>query len=396
MNVLVISHMYPSSFNNMSGIFVYKQVKELKKLGCNVVVISPIPLAPFPLNLLSNKWNKYSKVPLKQEKNGIEVYYPRYLEFPRKLFNSTSGNRMYRGIKKLAIQLNNKYKFDILHSHVALPDGYASMILNSKLKIPHIVTIHGQDFQHTIKKSEKLKQRVFEVLQKADAVITVSNKLKNVVKDEKFVDKIYVINNGVDIEDCIYEDDNNTIMDENYINVLSVSNLVKTKGIDYNIIAVSKLIKYYPNIRYYIIGDGIEKSYLKDLVKKLKLEGNIFFKGKLPHKEVMKYMKKCDIFSLPSYEEGFGVVYVECMLQGKPVIGIKGQGIDDVIINYKNGILVNPKDIDDLQKAIKFLIDNKQEAYKIGQNAKKTVINGFTWQINAEKTKKLYEKYVKN
>ena len=66
MKVLIISHMYPSTFNSMAGIFVHQQVKTLKEKGIEVKVISPVPLAPFPLNLISKKWQDIEKYLTKQ------------------------------------------------------------------------------------------------------------------------------------------------------------------------------------------------------------------------------------------------------------------------------------------------------------------------------------------
>ena len=64
MRVLVISHMYPSAFSDIAGVFVHKQVKELQKQGCEVRVISPVALTPFPVKYLSRKWMGYSRVPI--------------------------------------------------------------------------------------------------------------------------------------------------------------------------------------------------------------------------------------------------------------------------------------------------------------------------------------------
>ncbi|MCU6396786.1 hypothetical protein KW820_22930, partial [Enterobacter quasiroggenkampii] len=91
MKVLVISHMYPNTMNEMAGIFVHKQVKALMNEGCEVKVVSPIPLAPFPLGLISSKWKKYSEIPKNRILEGVEIYHPRYLEFPKGILFSKSG-----------------------------------------------------------------------------------------------------------------------------------------------------------------------------------------------------------------------------------------------------------------------------------------------------------------
>lgn len=185
--------------------------------------------------------------------------------------------------------------------------------------------------------------------------------------------------------------DNNS----NKIEVLSVSNLKEAKGIQFNIKAVGVLIEKYPNIQYNIVGDGEYKEELDKLIKELALEENIKFLGKLPYDEVIENMRKCDIFSLPSYKEGFGMVYIEAMAQGKPVIGIKGEGIADVIDNGVNGFLVQGKNIEELTETLDYLICNEEKRKEIGHNAKNEVINNYTWDMNAEKLINTYKSLIK-
>lgn len=399
MKVLIISHMYPSTFNSMAGIFVHQQVKTLKEKGIEVKVISPVPLAPFPLNLISKKWARYREIPYKTNIEGVDVYYPRYLEFPKGIMFHRSGFFMAKGIKRIINKVYKEFKFDLIHSHVAVPDGYAGMILNKEFKVPHVVTIHGQDFQNTISRNINCKKALFNVLNHIDKIITVSNKLKNVVKDENFYNKIEVVNNGIDKDyisvDKIQENyiEKNRI-NKNLIKILSVSNLKETKGIHINLKAIAKLKEIYSNISYDIIGDGEYRGKLEELIKELGLEDNVSFLGKLEHKEVIDIMKQYDIFSLPSYKEGFGMVYIEAMAQGIPVIGVKGEGIEDAIENGVNGFLVERKNIEELVKIMKFLIENPYKRIDIGKCAIETVLNKFTWNVNADKMISIYNEMI--
>jgi len=391
--ILVISHMYPYSDKDTYGLFVHNQVKALKAQGCEVKVICPMPYAPHVLSFFKDKWRRYNSVPKKQILDGIEVYYPRYLEFPKSMFMEHSGFFMYKGVLKVVKEIYKEFKFDLIHSHVLLPDGYGAMLLNKNYKVSHVSTVHGQDFQVTIHRSDKFKERIYEVINACDAVVTVSTKLKNVIKEENLRGKIYVINNGINIDDCNCKDE---AKDEDRIVILSVSNLIKTKGIDLNIKAIKRLVEKYPNILYRIVGAGPEMDNLKTLTQKLSLQDNVEFTGKISNQEVMKYMKSCQIFSLPSWEEGFGVVYIEAMAHGKPVIGVKGQGIEDVIKDGENGFLANPKDSEDLARILEYLLENEEKAVAIGNKGKLTVLNNFTWKHNAEKTISLYENILSN
>ncbi|KAJ49420.1 hypothetical protein BD780_003032 [Clostridium tetanomorphum] len=394
MKVLIISHMYPSTFNNMSGIFVHQQAKALVNQGCEVKVVSPVPLAPFPINKLSAKWKAYSNIPFKTVMDSIEIYYPRYIEFPKGILFYKSGEFMALGIQNIVEEIYKEFKFDIIHSNVALPDGYSAMKVNEKYNVPHIVTVHGQDFQNTMTRNEKCRKALFKTLNKVDKIVTVSNKLKNAVKDESFYEKIEVVNNGID-KICLDYKIQNKDKIENNIKILSVSNLKKTKGIHINLKAISNLIEKYPNIQYDIIGDGEFKEELKVLVEDFGLEKNVNFLGKLPHDEVIKQMALCEIFSLPSYKEGFGMVYIEGMAQGKPVIGVKGEGIEDAIDNGINGFLVERENVHELIKVLDYLIGNEEARIDIGNNGKITVKENFTWDINAKKVISIYKSLLK-
>ena len=398
MKVLVISHMYPSIFNEIGGIFVHEQVKALVAKGVKVQVVSPVPWTPFPINYLSSKWKKYSTVPERTVYEGINIWFPRYLTFPRAWFFASSGQRMYRGIKDVVAKIYKEFKFDLIQAHVALPDGYAGMKVAQKYKKPLIVNIHGQDFQQTIFKNNKCKKNIEKIINFSEKTIVVSRKLKRIGKKylEINKDKIIVVPNGINRED-IYTEKNKNIQDyKDKKVILSVSHLIKTKGIDLNTKAIAKLKSKYSNIIYLIIGKGDEKKKLKELVNKLNLQNMVKFIGEVSHHKVMEYMAVCDIFSLPSWNEGFGVVYIEAMAQGKPIIGCQGEGIEDFVENGKTGLLVKPKDVDSLAKALGFLLSNIDEAKIIGERAQKVVLENYTWEKNAEKTIEIYREVLNN
>lgn len=389
MKILVISHMYPSSQNETYGIFVHKQVKALAEQGVEVKVISPVPYAPWPLTLFKKKWRSYATIPKRDIFDGIEVYYARYPQFPRSLFLEHLGYFIYRGLRRLVKRISAGFKFDLIQAHVALPDGHAGYLLKKDYQVPLIVTVHGQDFQSTVNLGEKPRAKLTEVLNGADRIITVSSKLKNMVIDQPYASKIEVINNGIDLADIQHNGSSHKNPNQKLI---SVSNLKKTKGIDLNIKAVAALALKYPGLTYYIIGDGEERQNLENLADSLKVRKNVVFLGKLSHTEVMNRMSEADIFCLPSWQEGFGVVYIEAMAQGLPVIGVKGEGIEDVIIHEQNGLLVRPQNVEDIVKALETLLKNPDLACRLAETGRQTVIHGFTWSHNAGKTLDVYQR----
>lgn len=389
MKVLVLSHMYPVNYNPVYGIFVHEQVKALLEAGIKVRVVSPKAWAPWPVKDLSKKWKAYSEVPDQDEIDGIPVYYPKYLTYPKGLFFASSGKRMYQGIRDTATKIYKEFPFDIIHAHVALPDGKAASLVAEDFGCPFVVTIHGQDFQQTIFRNQNCRNEIGRTLQRAEKVITVSTKLKRIGMEAfpKVKEKILVVPNGINPKEIEEQDSELQIASEkaNPV-VLSVSNLIETKGIDLNLKSIAKLREKYPDIQYTVVGDGHKRKALEDLARQLGLEKHVKFVGRVDYKTVLSYMSKCDVFSLPSWKEGFGVVYLEAMACGKPVIGCKGEGIEDFVEDKVHGLLVEPKDPDNLAEAMDFLLSHPEERERIGECAQKLVFEKYTWAENAKKT----------
>lgn len=383
--------MYPSSWSSVFGLFVHQQVKELQRQGCEVKVIAPAQWAPFPVKHFSKEWKGYSQVPAVMTWDGIEVHYPRYLEFPRAFSFATSGVRMYLGIKKLVEEIHKDFDFDIIHAHVALPDGFAAMMLNRRYRKPLVVTIHGADLFLNIHRSRWCRKALRKVFEQADKTVLVSPKLRELaVANIGYPEKLVVIPNGIDPQAPASPQQYLASRYAGYRIVLSVSHLIKRKGIDVNLRAISQLRSKYPNLKYLVIGDGPERASLARLTHELEMESQVEFLGQMPHDKVMEYMALSEVFSLPSWDEAFGVVYLEAAMNGKPVIACKGEGIADVLQDRQTALFVEPKNVGSLAGAIDFLLANPQQARDIGQKAKLLVLENYTWARNARKHMEFY------
>lgn len=395
MKVLEISHLYPVPYDPLLGIAMHKQIKTLKNKGCEVLVISSIPWTPFPIKYMSNKWRLYSKVSTHKIIEDIEIFYPRYLVFPKAYFLASSGTRMYYGIKRLVEKLWAIFPFDIIHAHMALPDGYAAMLISRDYNKPLVITFQATDLDITANRNDKCLQSLQKVFFAADKVISPSPRL-GMQFSERFKMPSDTVGYGINSEDVFYGNSNLSAKYKNYRLLLSVSRLIPTKGIDLNLYAIKRLIDKYDDIFYLIIGDGPDRQGLKNIVYNLGLDKYVKFLGQLPYKKVMEYMSICEIFTMPSWQETFGLVYVEAMAHGKPIIGCKGQGVDGIVEHSKTGLLVKPKDVDSLVKAMDYLLSNPDEAQAIGKRARKLVLENYTWEKNAEKTIEIYRKVLDN
>ncbi|MBT7237998.1 glycosyltransferase family 4 protein, partial [Candidatus Woesearchaeota archaeon] len=130
----------------------------------------------------------------------------------------------------------------------------------------------------------------------------------------------------------------------------------------------------------------------KELVKKLNIENNVSFLGFVPDEDLPKIYRDVDIAVLPTYStaEGFGMVLAEANACATPVIGSKIGGIPVVIENEYNGLLVPPKDVKELSKAIKRIFNDKDLSSKLSKNGVQKAKENWDWDNLAEKTFKIF------
>jgi teichuronic acid biosynthesis glycosyltransferase TuaC len=389
--VLAISHLYPVPYYPLQGMAMHKQVTALVNKGCEVEVICPIPWAPFPINHMSHKWKRYSQVPGRQVLEALEVFYPRYIAFPRTLFFSSSGVRMYYGTRGLVKQLESKFPFDLIHAHMGLPDGYAGMRLSQTHHRPLVVTFRATDVDFTARRSALCLRALQRVFAAADKVISPSPRLSKTFY-HLFQIIPATIGHGIDLKDVHSDRSDLRRRHGNRRILLSASRLLPTKGIDLNVQALQRLMSEHDDLLYLVIGDGPERDVLQRLTHDLALADHVQFLGHLPHRQVMEYMSICEVFTLPSWRETFGLVYLEAMAHGKPVVACRGQGVDGIVTHGDNGLLAEPRDVNSVIEQLRFLLDNADKARSIGERARKLVLENYTWERNAERTIELYGK----
>jgi glycosyltransferase involved in cell wall biosynthesis len=145
-----------------------------------------------------------------------------------------------------------------------------------------------------------------------------------------------------------------------------------------------------PALSLEIIGDGPERGRLQQLAQELGVAAKVHFRGRKSRREVAEAMQRATVFALPSRYEGLGCVYLEAMAAGKPVVACQGQGIEEVIRPAVNGCLVAPNDLQGLTDTLATLLQQAELRHKIGGAARRTILQGFTLQQQAERLIGLY------
>lgn len=320
----------------------------------------------------------------------------------------------YLSASKLVNELVRKdeFKFDIVVAHDWL-SIIAGTAIKKELGLPLVFHVHSTEKGRTLGNgSEVIGNLEFRGEKTADMVITVSNAIKEELKQLGFSEeKIQVCYNGVD---SVKYNPNNVskdkiaeirqkygLKDDDYM-IFFIGRLVWVKGIDKLIMAMPYVLKEIPNAKLIIVGLGDMREYLERLVKNLKLEDVVKFRFEfIPEEERIVHYAACDVAVFPSLYEPFGIVTLEAMSMEKPVVvGARGvSGMREIVISCgleQCGFHVNPNDPADIAWRIINLIKDPAKIKQLGKNARKRVLENFTWDIVAKKTIEIYKEVIRS
>ena len=286
---------------------------------------------------------------------------------------------IWRIFRKL---LKECWKPDIIHAHV-YSTGIPAIILGKRYKIPVIITEHWTGFlRHTLNKIHILKARF--AMNRAKIILPVSKNLEGAIKSYGIKNKFEVIPNVVNSE-IFYSSENK--IQNNKKRGLFVGLLAPIKGIPYLFRALAQLKQKRQDFILDIVGDGPNRKKYEKLAENLGLSEIVKFHGLKSKPEVARFMRNSDFFVQPSLYETFGVTFIEAMACGKPIVTTNLPVLQEKI-NKERGMLVPPKDINALAKAIDYMLDHYQDysSEKISQYTKKN----FSYEVVGEKLDGVY------
>jgi L-malate glycosyltransferase len=216
---------------------------------------------------------------------------------------------------------------DLIHAHCSLWAGYTAYIIKQKYNIPYIITEHSSLFlKGNYSSLEEKKAKI--AFNGADKIIAVSNSFAKTLTNTVIPNKnIEVVPNFIDTD--FFKNQNNKKKDDFVF--MTACFLKRNKRVDRLIHAFAMHFKNKPNVKLYIIGDGEEKKNLKDLVGKLGVVSQVTFLGGVNREQLRYHLSLANCFVLPSDMETFGVVLIEAMSMGLPLIATKCGGPEDII-----------------------------------------------------------------
>jgi glycosyltransferase involved in cell wall biosynthesis len=259
-------------------------------------------------------------------------------------------------------------------------------------KVNFVVICHGVevwDIKSTLKK---------ESLRQAKIIISVSKfttqKLENQIPELEDNKKIFLLPNSVNEKEFYPKQkpqwllDKYKLTDKNKVilTVARLSSADKYKGYDKVIQALPKILEQIPEARYMIVGDGDDINRIKELIESLSLQNHVILTGKV--KETVDYYNIADVFVMPSKGEGFGIVFIEALACGVPVIAGNKDASKEALLNGELGILVYPDNVDEIAEAIIKVLKGEAPKHLYDKNyLRQKVIENFSFEVFKNRVK---------
>ncbi|MBR5524174.1 MAG: glycosyltransferase [Clostridia bacterium] len=379
MRILFISECFPDAEHPQYGIFIHQQAQALRELGHTVEVVRPLRNgAPAP-------------VAAEADETFGKVYSLPYRTLRYELLPQWAARRAARDLTALL----QKNRYDLVAVHITGdPILLVTVAVCRRLNIPVVAHYHGLNVWEEYTTHHPLRQTYYaarrrRALQHVQGLVGVSGKVTERIRSRIFTVPVQTVYNGVDITHFTEK-----APAEDIFHIIGVGNLIEIKGFGYLLDAFARLHEEYPQTHLELVGDGVLRPALEAQAATLGIAEAVTFSGKLPYQQVAERMQHSDLFVMPSFYEALGCVYLEAMGCHLPTIGVAGMGIDEIIIDGENGLLVRPRDSDHLYEKMRFILDNPTDAARMGEAGYATACR-FTWSASGQALVQFYEKCVK-
>jgi glycosyltransferase involved in cell wall biosynthesis len=271
---------------------------------------------------------------------------------------------------------------DLVHVQWPIPNGLGALFLKKLFGVPYINTIYGEEVY--LAKRYHMQFALRWLVNNSSKTVAISSAtIKACVDAGMDEDKLEVIPFGVDTEFFRPIDVPKT---DDLFQVLSVGYLIERKGHEYLIKAMKEIVIQRDDVRLKIVGSGPLEEKLKKFIQDLGLNNFVKIIKNVSDDDLLRLYNSSDVFVLPAVvdsqgnTEGLGVVLLEAMACGIPVIGSNIGGIPDIIQDRQTGLLVREKDVLELFQSLNMLIKNPSYREKLATKGYDQVSEKFSWE----------------
>ena len=408
MKVCILTHGYPRFPDDITAPFIESIAETLQQHeGVDVTVLTP-DTPQFARSATDSTVNLQT----------YRYFFPRHLQrlgYSNTLVNDCALKKyvyllapflFISGILHL-FWLSRKHKFDVIHAHWLLPNGFISAVVNRLLKIPFVITLHGSDI-FVSKQNFIFKNMAKWTLKHAAMVTSVTPSfLPELAALGVLQEKRCLIPNGVTPEVFPFPPHNQLAtlreklsIPEDHLVLFALGRIVLKKGFEYLIAALPQIREKVTQVTLVLGGDGSDLARLKKLAQEKEVSDIIRFPGTINRADVPTYFHLCDLFVLPAVfdpkgnVDGCPIVILEAMACGKPVVSSDISGIPIVVKDGETGILVDEKNVDALATAIISLLENPAKREQLGRAGQQRIQQELTWTKTIEQFISIYQQNV--
>lgn len=385
--IIVLPSFYPMRFL-YTGSFFEEQVRLIRKSGIDASVVynEDRSITSFTFKKFGNihfqkQFKIEGEIPVLRRMNWNVI--PVKFKLGRKIWVNDA-------IKLVELYIKRYNVPSLIHAHCALNAGSVAKYIKGKWHIPYVITEHLSIYDDVYGTSPAKIRETLSVYQNAEKVITVSKYLRDVVSEKTgfSAEKIEIIPNFIDTD--YFNPNETTSLAESVKEkiVLTVCHVVSIKRLDRLLDAFKIVSEKYPDWKLIIGGDGPQINVIKNYAAKLGFQDNVVFTGFLTKEQVKSHMKRASIVVSSSDIETFGVLLIEAMAMGLPVIATSSGGPAD-IITKDTGLLVEKNTVS-LANGIMDIILNYDRYDK--KSIREYAINNFSGEAIAGKYINLYHK----
>ncbi len=355
---------------------------------------------------LALEWEKHGQVDVltsgytglesSEKVNGINIY--RSKIFFRKSRDAATFLSMLSFLITgfiAGFNLCRKNRYDVINTHFAVPSGPLGYLLGRMFRIPNVLSLHGGDIYDPSKKMSPHKSIIFSrvvkfILNKADRIVAQStNTRDNTIKYYNPVKEVEIVPLAFHPPVIPRITREKLGLEKDSFYFITIGRLVKRKAIDTMLHALSDIKN--KKIKLLILGDGPEMEFLSNLAGTLNLNDRVQFPGYVTDDEKYSYLSNADAFILTSLHEGFGIVFMEAMFTGLPIVCTNHGGQVDFLKHNENALLLDVGDVESCRKYM-IKIEKDKDLYKLmSKNNKKKVKDFYAESVAAEYLKIFYE-----
>jgi len=392
LKVLCLSRNYPNNVLTLLGLWVQGLVRHTKSF-CGIKVVSPVPYCP-PLPGLKNDYKRFRTVDRSRWTDGVEVFHPRFVVPPGHQLHGIESFTYYAGVVSLIENLRRNFPFDLIHAHYSYPDGWVAAKLGKRFNVPVVITEQNPWKPWMDDYALVRRQAVWAARQCMFHIAISETVRKEIAIFAGESERLRVIPDGVDSSVFTLPHD---LSKPRKKQILFVGVIRPVKGVDVLLKTLRLLADKGRDERLVLVGENFYPAYrreyerMRQLASDLGLADRVNFVGKKPLNELVQLMQESAVLVLPSRKESLGVVLVEALACGTPVVATRCGGPEDIVTS-RAGVLVRPDDPEALAAGIELVID-RREAYD-PVSLREYALEKFSWTTIAKQHVDLYREAI--